>query len=348
MNELMLLCQKMREGYTPRIQDPTKPVRYWSEKDVFNGEVVDAYVLILRTRGCAWALHSGCTMCGYGNDSLWKPASEKDLLHQVDTALKQYAGEPVVKIFTSGSFFDTGEIPVNVRNHLFEALSEKTKKISVESRPEYVTKDNLVSMKKVFSSQVCEIGVGLETASDIVRDYAVNKGFTFKQYVKAVEIMKKNRCDLKTYVLVKPPFLTENEALKDTLSTIKAIQDLTTTVSLNPTNVQRNTLVEYLWRRKQFRPAWLWSIVEILRKGKELFGEKRLQCDVVGGGSRQGAHNCGSCDHKVLEAITSFSLHQDTRVFDGLDCACKEQWRDQLEVEPLSFGSIVDFSEKRR
>jgi hypothetical protein len=30
-------------------------------------------------------------------------------------------------------------------------------------------------------------------------------------------------------------------------------------------------------------------------------------------------------------------------VFRGLSCSCQEQWRDQLDMESLSFGSLVNF-----
>ena len=170
MKELMHHCQQIRTGFTPKIQDPLKPVRWWSEQDLFEGKIVDSFIIILRTQGCSWALKSGCTMCGYFNDSLWKPISEKDLLTQVETVLKNYNNEPVVKLFTSGSFFDTQEIPETVRNHIFAFLSKKANKISVESRPEYVTKETIAQMNTMCAPSVCEIGIGLETANDVVRD----------------------------------------------------------------------------------------------------------------------------------------------------------------------------------
>ena len=69
-----------------------------------------------------------------------------------------------------------------------------------------------------------------------------------------------------------------------------------------------------------------------------------VKCDVVGGGSTRGPHNCGVCDTKVLHAIEEFSLTQKKEVFNGLSCSCQEQWRDQLDLESLSFGSLVDFT----
>ena len=68
MNELAQFCKQLKQDFTPRIQNPKKPVSFWSEKDVLNENITNAFVIIIRTQGCSWALKSGCSMCGYFND----------------------------------------------------------------------------------------------------------------------------------------------------------------------------------------------------------------------------------------------------------------------------------------
>jgi len=347
MNELIQFCKTLKKDFTPKIRDPTKSVRSWSEKDILDGKIVDAYVIIFRTRGCSWALKSGCTMCGYFNDSMWEKVSDGDLLKQFDSVMKNYSGEKIVKIFTSGSFLDDNEITSKTRKKILSSLAEKTDKISVESRPEYIKDEKLSDIHDITQSKKFEVGIGLETSNDFLREHAINKGFTFDDYKKAAKLLKKHKFKLKTYVLVKPPFITEKESLEDAICTVKDIQSYTDIVSFNPTNVQRHTVVDYLWKRNQYRPPWLWSVVEILKQSKKLT-DALIKCDVAGGGSRRGVHNCPACDHKTLDAIAKFSLSQDTNVFEDLDCTCKQSWLDQLDLEDLSFGSIVDFSERAR
>jgi radical SAM enzyme (TIGR01210 family) len=344
MKELAQLCKLFKKDFTPKISDSTKPVRCWSEKDILDGKIIDTFVIILRTRGCSWSLNSGCTMCGYFNDSMWEKVSDKHLLIQFFKAMEKYSGERFVKIFNSGSFLDDNEINPKVRNEIFNELVQKVDKISVESRPEYITNEKLSSIKEIFQDITFEIGCGLETANDFIREHAINKGFSFNDYKNAANIIKRNNFKLKTYVLIKPLFLTEKESIDDCKNTIDKIKTYADTTSLNPVNVQRNTVVEYFWKRKQFRSAWLWSVVEILKTGKKVIGKKRIQCDIAGGGSIRGAHNCTTCDDKFLDAIADFSLMQDVKVFENLNCNCKEKWLDQLDIEDLTFGSIVDFS----
>jgi hypothetical protein len=273
---------------------------------------------------------------------MWENVSNNDLLTQFDTAMKSYSGQKFVKIFTSGSFLDDKEINPNVRKEIFGRLIETVDKVSVESRPEFITDGKLSEIKEGFKSKTFEVGLGLETASDFIREHFLNKGFTFNDYKKAAKTLKKHNVKLKTYVLIKPPFLTEKESINDAINTVDKIKTITDTVSFNPTNVQRNTLVNFLWQRKQYRPAWLFSVTEILKESRKITGDVKIKCDIAGGGSIRGAHNCKSCDCKFLNAIAEFSLSQDVNIFNGLDCDCKEIWLDQLDIEDLGFGSLVN------
>jgi len=342
MNELAKFCRNLKKDFTPKIKDSKKPVSYWSEKDVLDHKIVDAYVIIFRTRSCSWALKSGCSMCGYFNDSMWDDVSDDDLLTQFNTSMKNYSGQKFVKIFTSGSFLDDKEIKPKIRKEILNKLIETTDKVSVESRPEFIKDEKLSEIKEIFNSKTFEIGLGLETANDFVREHCINKGFTFNEYKNAVKILKKHKIKLKTYVLIKPPFLTEKESIEDAINTVDKIKTITDNVSFNPTNVQRNTVVNYLWNRNQYRPAWLFSIVKILEECKKNAGDVRLKCDIAGGGSIRGAHNCKLCDRRFLDAISDFSLSQKINVFKGLDCSCKEKWLDQFDIEDLGFGSLVN------
>jgi radical SAM enzyme (TIGR01210 family) len=342
MNELELLCKNLKKDFSQKNQDSQKPAHFWSENDILDDKIVNTFVIIFRTRGCSWARQSGCSMCGYFNDSMWKDVSDIDLLKQFDYAMKSYSKQKFVKIFTSGSFLDDNEITPNVRKEILNKLAETTDKISVESRPEYVKIETLKEIKSISNLKKFEIGIGLETANDYIRKNCLNKGFTFKDYKNAANKLKKYDIDLKTYVLVKPPFLTEKESIDDAIGTVDKIKNITNSISFNPTNVQNNTVVNYLWKRKQYRPAWLFSIVEILKESKKIINNKRIKCDIAGGGSIRGAHNCEFCDRNFLNAISEFSLLQETDVFNKLDCNCKEKWLDQLDIEDLGFGSLTN------
>jgi len=342
MNELAQFCKELKKKIRVKEKDPNKPVSFWSEKDILNGKIIDTFVIIFRTKGCSWALNSGCTMCGYFNDSMFKSVSDESILSQFEKAMSSYSNQKFVKIFTSGSFLDDKEISLKIRKKILERLIKTADKISIESRPEYVTDKKLSEIGKITKDKIFEIGIGLETASDEIRERNLNKGFNFNEYKKAAALLKKYNFKLKTYVLIKPPFLTEKESIDDAIDTVEKIKEITDIVSFNPTNVQKNTLVEYLWKRRQYRPPWLFSVVEILIESKKIGGNMQIKCDISGGGSIRGPHNCKGCDRKYLNAIADFSLNQDVKLFKNLTCECKENWLDLLDIEELSFGSIID------
>jgi hypothetical protein len=322
-NKIRSLRKYQKRKYSSR-----QYVSCWSEKDVIDGKIVDAFVIILRTRGCSWALNSGCSMCGYINDAMLENVSDKDLFFQFSESMKKFNNQKIVKIFTSGSFLDKTEISEKIQEKICETLGKKTRKVIVESRPEFVNKEKLKKLKKLCN---LEIAVGLESTNDKVLKYSINKGFTLKDYLKAAEIIK-NICSLKTYVLLKPPFLTEKESIIDAINTARLAGKYSSTVSLNPVNIQKNTFVEFLWKRNKYRPPWLWSVVEALKESKKLT-DAHLMSSPTGGGTKRGAHNCPKCDKKILSAVQDFSLTQNSSVFDNLYCECKEEWLDMLEIE---------------
>jgi radical SAM enzyme (TIGR01210 family) len=342
MKELSDFCREFKKDFSPKINDAKLPVKFWVEKDAINGNIFDTFVLIFRTKGCSWSIQSGCTMCGYFNDSLWTDVRDEDLLNQLDVAIDKYNGEKFVKIFTSGSFFDNNEISNNVRYKILEFFSKKADKISVESRPEYVTHDRLSIVKDIINNNIFEVGIGLETSNDYIREKCINKGFSFNDYKKATKLLKNFNFIIKTYVLVKPPFLTEKESIKDSIQTIEDIKNCTDIISINPVNVQRNTYVEYLWKRRYYRPPWLWSIIDILINGKQIIGNKRIKCDIVGGGKIRGPHNCGICDNSIIDSISTFSINQNINLIKNLKCDCFEKWLDQLDIERFGYGSLID------
>ncbi len=312
----------------PREFDESKPIAMWTEKDTVNGEITDAFVLILRTRGCYWALNSGCTMCGYINDARMEPVSDENMAIQLEKALKKYRGERVVKIFTSGSFLDPNEISPGMQVKIARAFGDADRFI-VESLPEFVVGNILEPVKQ----ENLEIAIGLESASDDVLEKNVNKSFRVKDYVRAAELMKEMGIALKTYLLLKPPFMTEKEAIEDAKKSVLFAAKYSDEISLNPINIQSHTLVNRLWKRGEYRPPWLWSVMDVIKATKPEIGDVRLVSWPTAGGLQRGAHNCGKCDKQVLGAIERFSLTQDLSVFEGLSCSCHGEWENILEMD---------------
>ena len=304
----------------------------WREKDRLNGREVDSFVVIFRTSGCRWAKVSGCSMCGYYNDTS-ENITREDLLMQLKQSLEKYNGEKLVKIYTSGSFLDSGEVPEEVQKKIVEAYDAE--RIIVESRPEFV-KERINFLKNYDNIMVA---LGLESARDETLMLRINKGFKVKDYIRAAQILRKNDIGIKTYILLKPPFMSERMAIEEAVYSIEFASEYSDVISLNPMNIQRNTLVEYLWHRGEYRAPWLWSVVEVL---KRTYGMGEIVSYPTGAGTQRGAHNCGKCDSSVINAIIRFSLTQDIKYLENLNCQCREKWMKIVEYEDFLWDYTVN------
>jgi hypothetical protein len=327
-----LIAEIRRKGLKKR--RGRKNAIFWREKDFLDGPA-EAGIIILPTIGCSWARDTGCTMCGYVYDS---PAEieQSDLIREFDVALAQLRGVKYLKIFTSGSFLDTEEISIDTRKGILSKINQhRIERVQIESRPEFIHEKELQEIRGYLKPEL-EIGIGLETADDFIRDKFINKGFTLKDFKSAVRTCKAVGAKVKSYILLKPPFVGERKAIEDAIrSSIEAFKIGVDRVSLNPVNIQKYTLVEELWRHGEYRPPWLWSVVETLKKVKEKV-EKPILSHPIAAGKSRGPHNCGKCDSSVYKAIINFSITQDLRHLHILHCSCIEKWRDILELEDFN------------
>lgn len=339
------LAKASREArhLTVKTGDAGEPSTTFTQPDRIDGEEVSAFVVILRTRGCRWALGGGCTFCGYVNDSFIRKIEPHELVQQFANGLKAYGGEPIIKIYTSGSFLDPYEVDEGAQVEIAKLVPATVKKLNVEAQAPDVTEPRVAAIRQALPAETkLEVGVGLESADATVARYSVNKEFFLADFEEASRAAATHGATLKCYTMVKPPFLTEEEALRDCIATARLAGPHASTVSFNPMNIQKHTLVETLWKRQQYRPPWLWTVVEALLRGKEACPQTVMKSDPVAGGRKRGAHNCGKCDEHVLKAIAAFNTSQDPRVFGTLACACKQDWTDQLAMEAFFQGAYPD------
>ncbi|HII01217.1 TPA: archaeosine biosynthesis radical SAM protein RaSEA [Methanosarcinaceae archaeon] len=321
------------------------PAASWTGSDLVNGVETKTLTMIFKTAGCRWGKAGGCTMCGYVYDCASEPPALEDYKAQLEKAMKKAENFPelMIKIFTSGSFLDDREVPLEARHIILEALAANPRvvKVLVETRPGFVSDENVQDCLSILKEKPFELAFGLETSSDRIRKDSINKGFTFRDFTRAAEIAKKHGVTVKTYLMLKPLFLSEKQAMEDILSSIDDAAPYSDTISINLCNVQKGTLVESLWEKGQYRPPWLWSIVEILKQAKAAHTDLPLMSDPVGAGSKRGPHNCKICSRDVADEIRNFSLSQDPADLEKVDCGCKELWKKVLEIEDFTYGTPI-------
>lgn len=154
-------------------------------------------VLVLRAGKCKW---SKCFFCGYGQ--IFQTGSAKE---QIARFFSKETDE--VKVFGSGSFFDEEQVSLDTRAFFVkECKQHGVKRVTVESRPEFITKEKLGE----FDGMQLTVAIGLETADNsLLRK--IDKGFTTSDFEGATRIIHEAGCLVRTYLLVNLPFIKNVE-----------------------------------------------------------------------------------------------------------------------------------------
>ena len=318
----------------------TPRLKAWTEGtvEISSKRSAQALVVILPTTGCRWGL---CTMCGYTNDSLHPDRGSSTYIDELKATYTKFMQDnriSVLKIFNSGSFWDPLEISKEYRREIIENIPSHITELVVECRPDIILKneDALLETKDLLKNSSCDlvVGVGLESSNDFIRCRLINKGFLFSDFLEAVNFLKKNNIFLKTYILLKPPFLTEKESINDVIHTTQVAERIgSDCISLNPVTIHKNTAIEVLWKRGLYTTPWIWSILDVQRKVLKESIQPLFLCEVVAGGSPRGPHNCGKCDNHALKAVEYMSQHQTS--VDYTDCDCYDHWKVNVISEGI-------------
>jgi hypothetical protein len=289
-------------------------------------------------------------MCGYLNDAPASPPSEEELQQQFAVGLQKFQEHAqkqsippesvVFKIFTSGSFFDPEEVPRSLQDDFLQTLIQDARvgEIAVESRPEYVMDLDPNWLARIAHGKHLDVGVGLEAVTDPFRDAYIQKGFSFADFERCHQRLQECGAGTKVYLTLKPTFVSESIAVAEVAKSIRVLLELgVDTISINPVAVQKNTLVESLFKKHLYRPPWLFSVLWALElgvSGRELNGT-RILCSPIAGGKVRGVHNCNNptCNQKCLDVLRqAVETQQFSGLLDQVQCACKTLWQDELAI----------------
>jgi len=312
-----------------------KPLACWRGKDRYDNVLLDCLTVIFKSAGCTW---SKCRMCSYRHERYSRQSCEELTDHlkaQLAWVKSEFKPEDyqMVKIFTSGSFFDPAEVPseflIDVAAHFHGKL------VIAETRPEFIDTDVIRTFIENLDNGTWKnplyCAIGLETSSDPIREKCINKGFTYADFTAAKSRAKAAGACIKTYLLLKPLFLTERESVDDMKQSIRDAASHSDMISMNPCTVQRRTELEFYWKRGAYRPPYLWSVLSLLKDAPI-----HITCDPLGGGQMRGPHNCGKCDYDLVKGIKEYSLNADRELINALleiPCECRNEWEHVLAYE---------------
>ena len=307
-----------------------------------NGRGSNRLMIVLKTKGCEYAQKTGggCTVCGFINHAEQHITAE-NMLEQLDFTLASFNLQDVeeIDILTLGSFLNDSEVTPATRVEIIGRLEKIShlKRVSIESRAEYVTVDKIKQVRAILGgNKILEFAIGLESQDDYLRNKIIKKGLTKKAFENTIVKAGEAGADFLAYLLIKPPHVSEKEAIADAVEsaayvfgTAKKI-GVKARVAFEPVFVCENTHLEKLYLQSQYRLLNLWSVVEVIKNAHE-FGCLFIGLSDENLSMERMPHSCPECSGKIISAVERFNKSQDISEIRELDCSCKARYIEKRE-----------------
>ncbi len=302
--------------------DPQRPYAFLAEDECSaTGETVRVVTIFLTSRECPWR----CLMCDLWRNTLTDSAPQGSIPAQIDFALARSEPAREIKLYNNGSFFDRQAVPPDDYEEIAARLSA-FERVIVECHPALIGEDCLrfrdllnANGEPHRAPAELEIAMGLETVHPKVLP-RLNKRMTLDQFSRAAGMLRKNRIELRVFVLIKPPFMDEPEALYWTERSLEFAFDCgATAVSLIPTRAGNGAL-DMLAKRGEFKPPKLATLEAAIAYGVNL-RRGRVFADLW---DLERFSHCASCFEARAVRLRQINLSQT--VPPAIDCpACGEE-----------------------
>ncbi len=149
-------------------------------------------------------------MCDLWRNTLVETTPAGSIPRQIDYALERLPAAHQIKLYNSGSFFDPHAIPVEDYRTIAERVS-LFERVIVECHPALVNESS-VRFRNLLTGKL-EVAMGLETVHPEILA-RLNKRMTLEMFAKTAQFLRKNEIDLRVFILVKPPFMREEDAVE--------------------------------------------------------------------------------------------------------------------------------------
>jgi radical SAM enzyme (TIGR01210 family) len=279
--------------------DPARPYAFFVEEECSaSGEVVPVATIFLTNRECPWR----CLMCDLWQNTLTESVPVRAIPAQIDYALERLPPARQIKLYNSGSFFDTRAIPPEDYPRIVERVAG-FERVIVECHPALVG-ESCFRFGDSLRGRL-EVAMGLETAHPEVLE-RLNKRMTLEQFAAAAGKLRRYQIDLRVFILVKPPFMKEDEALEWARRSLDfAFECGATAATLIPTRGGNGALDE-LARMGEFAPPRLATVEAAAEYGISL-GRGRVFVDLWDAGKAAG---CAECCGRRVERLAAMNLRQ--------------------------------------
>jgi len=333
-----------RPPVTAAPPDEAKGSEVWEGTQ--DGRPTQRVIIYLRSSGCFWAIgkpkggipvfHAGCLDCVHSvaGTTFGEPIAAGDYIRQFQGQYARY--DPSVYttlcLYNEGNFFNEAELPRAARVEILRQIAQNKhiRSVVLETLPEFLNQDVLAETRNLLGDREIEIGIGLESSNQRVRTLCVNKSYQLPDFERVVPLVQRYAKVL-AYVLLRPAFLTEKEALADAIETARYAERVGVDVlSLEPINLSDHHMSGVLANLGLHRAPWLWSVLEFV-KTVYAPGWVRIGGDQFAPTYRHYAHNCPVCTEQARSLVRHFNATDDLSCLQTLVCGCRAQWLEELK-----------------
>ena len=279
--------------------NPHRPYAWLVEKErSSSGRLEDTGIIFLTNKECSFK----CLMC-----DLWKNTTESTppgaIPEQIEWALSRMPSTVKhLKLYNSGSFFDEKAIPLSDHPRIAE-LTRGFETVIVESHPNLVGQRVLDFRDRLTGD--LEVAMGLETAHPEILE-RLNKQMTLEDFSRAAEFLRANRIRFRAFILLRPPFLTEEEGVHWAKRSLDFAFDCGADCCTIIPVRGGNGAMEELKRGGDFEIPRIPSLEEVLCYGISL-GKGRVFADLW---DLELFSTCKNCFPMRLERINGMNLSQ--------------------------------------
>jgi radical SAM enzyme (TIGR01210 family) len=186
---------------------PDRPYAWLVEPEpAADGRLVDVATLFLTNRECPYR----CLMCDLWKNTLESSVAPGQIPEQIRWALAQLPPAQQLKLYNAGSFFDPRAILPEDYAAIAE-LASPFERLIVECHPRLLGR-RFRAFRRMLRPDL-EVALGLETVHPQVLP-RLNKQMTLADFAAAVTAVRAEGGHVRTFILIRPPFLSDAEGLE--------------------------------------------------------------------------------------------------------------------------------------
>lgn len=294
---------------TKQVADTMRPYAWLVEKErTASGCIEDVGIIFLTNSECPFH----CLMCDLWKNTVDEMVAPGAIPAQIEWALNRMPPVKHLKLYNSGSFFDTRAIPEADYGKI-AGLVRHLETVIVECHPKLVN-ERCLKFADMLTPEL-QVAMGLETVHPEVLQ-KLNKKMTAADFARAADYLEKHHILSRAFVLLKPPFLSEDEGIfwaeKSVDFAFESGVECCTIIPVRP----GNGAMDILMQQGCFVPPVIQSLEKVLEYGISL-RKGRVFADTW------DLKLFSSCDHCLgarIKRLENMNLHQ--QVYNYVFCNC--------------------------